>query len=311
MSCPTRTFTMCEQVQVQIFNHRRYNENLFCNFFPRLPKELRFLVWRHALCCERIITILLSDPDLEDPTTINDRLKSISWGAPKIVRSTRRYSVTIDGFEVFSKFLRICRESRQEALRFYRVQIPCRFAQQGEKITEDSYLIKAVLGGGIENVTTSGIFYFNPEWDFLKVSCWPRTTDLLPAFLHDLKTIFDPHGIGLLKLVISWGSNDSSLFDLDPSHVSSDIKTTMGQTLYQLHEVFFYHTTRAGRMNLGIVSGDISWGTWFNRSLPIATQIPSFNRFSPDPRPIARNGGTIVRSGRHVRKKRRLKAKHI
>lgn len=271
---------MSAQSHIPIFNTRPTSGNLTYYLFPCFPKELRLLIWRHALRRQRIIKLHLSNPDLPDPATYMDRVKSINYNAARADNSIARYSVTIDGFQVLSKFLRVCKESRQESLLFYRAHIPCRFARLGK--------YDSMSRAALDRKTTLRTLYFNPEWDFLRISCWPNTIVLLPPFWHDLKTRYDPRGIGLLNLVITDEHDDGAdVSALEPSMLLPEIRNSFEQTLRQLHEVFFHQNAQGGRMNLGILLRDVSSDTWFNRSFPISTEIPNFDRFSSDPRPIS------------------------
>jgi hypothetical protein len=267
---------------IPVFNPRQTDTSSTFVLFSQLPSELRLNIWRHALHKERILRLHLSVPHFENRTSFVDRLKSAGFRKPQPKDNFGPYSVTLDGHQVLSKLLSVCRESREETLLHYRAHIPCRFLRLKKNDSMWEILNTASLEDAWDNLTTPGTFYFNPEWDFLRISCWPRTSAHLPTFLYDLKTRYDPHGIGLLNLVLS---SDLHMHDVDPEALSPDIRDSFEQTLRQLHEVFFYDSCTYGRMNLPVLFG-VKIEMWLNRSFPIGTEIPAFERLSPDPRPI-------------------------
>ena len=277
---------MADSPHLPIFNLRYSNTNTSFHLFSNLPKELRLLSWRHALRRHRIIKLHLSDPALEDPTTI--RAKLVNINATEYIGSGH-YVVTLDGRNALSKLLHVCRESREETLLHYRARIPCRFVRDSYPGI-DTRLVTAIVEDRLHSVLTRGIFHFNPEWDFLSITCWPSATSVLPAFLHDLRTRYDPRGVGLLNLVVARnGSGGSGLLDIEPSLVSPALRTSIGQTLRDLQDIFLQETVTCGRMNLGIAWGGLSWKVWFNRSMPISTEVQTFDRIGADPRPVSRD----------------------
>jgi hypothetical protein len=262
------------------------------HLFPNLPKELRLNVWNYALQRHRIIRVQLSEPDLEDSPDIKSRFNERLYEPSRALETNGTYRATMHDISIHSKFFRVCRESRHEAFRFYRIPIPCRLLQPNEpecrSSSVNSMLIKAVFEKRLDIVTTPGTFYFNPEWDCLRISCWPNTSALLPPFLHDLRTLYDPRGVGLQNLVVSLSSDggEGSLLDLEPSTILPRFHESVKHTFQQLQEVFFYDTHGVGRYSLGLTCC-ISDGWWFNRSVPLHTRIPTFERFTTDPRPIS------------------------
>lgn len=273
--------------------------------FSRFPKELRLLVWRHAIRRQRIIKVDLSSPWLADPTTFKERVGDAFRGNSKgLAEIGSKYLVTLHGHQILSKYFRVCQDSRREASLFYRVRIPCRFVRWLEKDPLDTMtvLINAMsreAGNGnpactsewpsLKDFIVPNTLYLNPEWDFLALSAWPCSYSgpLVGQFLHDLKTQYDPRGIGLLNLVLkrtSWG-----IRELDPVHLPPHVTKSVKHTLRQLHEVFIAETPRIGRINLEVFGGCISFEMWFNRSFPIATQVPAFERLTRDSRPISQD----------------------
>ena len=232
--------------------------------FPTLPKELRTKIWRHALQRQRMIRLRIN----------NQRGKTASQAGenPDSVVNGERYFTVVDGSQLLSKLLRVNKESREEALKFARVRLPCRF-----------------LGGATkEGPASHGTLHFNPEWDFLYISAeWPAK-DTLIAFLYRLKTIHDPRHVGLLNLAIdNNGLSANDIYGVQPSDVDSEIRSAFVETLTQLREVWFVSTPLVGRQIVGPLSGFGTSGAIFNRSFPIVTTVPTFERLPRDPRPIS------------------------
>lgn len=283
---------MSARPDIPIFNHHDTTMAASFHQFPHLPKELRLMIWRQSLCRQRIIKVHLSDPWVEDPSTIRTRFKSEIYEPSWALQRFGDYLVTVHTSQVLSKLFRVCRESRLEAMAHYRVHIPCRFLlpSVGQYHSLYSVLVGATHEDRLSTVLAPGTIYFNPEWDFLKITCWPNTTALLPPFLNDLKNRYDPRGIGLLNLVVSHRDAGSSgdVLDVEPANVRPEFWTGFVKTLQQLDEVFFSGVMNYGRMNFGIVQC-ISDERWFNRSFPLSTNIPAFDRYTADPRPISKD----------------------
>jgi len=254
------------------------------------------MIWRFALRRQRIIRLYLGDPDLEeDLDTVKDRLRSDPHALHHALEEPRRYTVTMCDSRLLSKFFRVCSESREEAKKHYRVHIPCRYLNlPGLPGSSVGPMFIRALCEKLPPPTTPGTSYMNPEWDFLHITCWPNTTMWLPPFLHDLKTSYDPRGHGLLNLVVpsdDYGGGSTaagSTLDLEPSAIHPNFRDSVKATLQQLHEVFIEDTQILGRINAGDVLY-LSAEYWFNRSVPMSTGIPPFDRFPVDPRPISRD----------------------
>jgi hypothetical protein len=120
-----------------IFNPRAPITTQTFHLFPSLPKELRLLIWNHALHRQRTIKIYLSDPWIEDPSTIAQRITAINTNNDPETQTAGYYTVTTDTRPVHSKFLRVCKESWIGALMFYRAHIPYRLVKEAEK--DNSY----------------------------------------------------------------------------------------------------------------------------------------------------------------------------
>jgi len=170
--------------------------------------------------------------------------------------------------------MRVNSESREAALEFYRVHLPC-------------WLTAGAIG---EGTTRPGTLHFNPEYDFLHISPRSPVKDTLVDFLYHLRTTHDPHRVSLLNLAVETNDlNANDLYKLESSDLDPVVRTALVETLTQLHEVFFVATPRAGRQILGFQSGIPTSETILNRSFPIKAMAPTFERLHRDPRPIAQD----------------------
>lgn len=257
------------QPHLQIFNSiqsKNNNKDSQFLYFQLLPVELRLKIWRHSLQRERIIKVSFVE---QKPLTTD--------AAPKFDGTTVRHCAIVDGRQVLSKLLRVNHESRQETLMFYRVHFPCILRRSSTNKEE------------LEETARLDTFYFNPEYDFLQIQTGFRAEQSLMDFLYHLKNTYDPHHIGLLNFAIG-GINALKATDLcsiNPLDVDAELRESFIQTLTQLQEVFFVEKVAAGRQILGYLSGLPCSKVIFNRSMPISTTTPTFDRLSRDPRPIA------------------------
>ncbi|KAI1139293.1 hypothetical protein F5Y05DRAFT_343634 [Hypoxylon sp. FL0543] len=234
--------------------------------FPSLPPELRVKIWRAALERQRIIRLRLRN------RLLMDGLLARQGKAGLKTRKDECYSAVVNGYQTLSKFFRVNRESRDVALGFYRVHVPC-------------WLVK---GATRDDAMEPGTFYFNPEYDFL----WINTdTGHIPEFFHDLKTIHDPSGVGLLNLAVDHAGLIASfgLCSIDPLELDPLVRKTFTEILTQLHEVFFVQIQWTGRQVFGYRNGALTPETQLNLAFPIFTVQPSFDRYGTDPRPIGRD----------------------
>ena len=253
---------MTSKPHLQIFNPDHVSAESF-HLFPFLLKELRCLIWQHALRRQRLINIRLvaliwRNCSLNRVPTVPD------------AKGKDGYRVVVDGYQMLSKLLRVSSEAREEALRFCRVHIPCHF-RRGDSIAP-------------------GILYFNPEHDFLQIFSEPPIQDTLIRFCYDLKRIRDPRHVGLLNVAVDInGLNANDLYCLHPSELEVEVNAAFVETLAQLQEVFFVSTLRFGQMVTGPLSVGGIWPcpTFLNRSIPITAEAPTFERIHCDPRPIA------------------------
>jgi hypothetical protein len=275
------------QPQLQIFNSDLSGQDQRPNFhiFPLLTTELRLQVWKHALRSrQRLIRVQLyaqtkereeATSELVTETATNHQSSQCAVTPP--------YTIVAEGYQTLSKFMRVNREARAEALRFYRVQIPCRLTSDPNDNDQQTVPLES---------TKPGKLYINPEYDFLHIdnNNALRASDdsvvdhILVDFIHQLKTRYDPLHVGLLNLAFGKGSSVGfQHVDLDSN---PEAKISFLATIQQLHEIYFLIEPRTGRLNFRWIYG-MDEETFFTRSFPIFPLTPSFERPQQrDPRHI-------------------------
>ncbi|OAQ61492.2 hypothetical protein VFPPC_16517 [Pochonia chlamydosporia 170] len=239
--------------------------------FPALPPELRIKIWHHVLRHPRLIKVRIRNRLLMDGLLARQG----DWGPGKMpekrpsTHECEDYGIVIQGYGTISKLFRVSKESRDAALSFYRVHIPC-WMVKGKTKSEDM---------------KPSFFYFNPEFDHLFLS---TDTGQVPDFLHDLKTLHDPLQIGLLNLAVDSNmlSGPGGICNIDLSSLPQPHLESYTETLAQLREVLFVQLQRVGRYVIGYYTGEPASQNQINSSLPVTTMSPSFDRISPDPRQV-------------------------
>lgn len=248
------------QIFNNIWNSPRKESGFTC--FPLLPTELRLKIWRCSLQRERIIRVHFfharASADYYAPFNLHGR--------------DMQYFVAVEGRRALSKLLLVNQEARQTALRFYRVHFPCtlqddRTGKMQEKAT----------------------FCFNPEYDFLQIQPRFCGEEKLFDFFYHLKITYDPRRVGLLNLAIEGADTlqTTGLYSLNPADVRAELRESFLETIAHLREVFFVQNVIEGRQVLGSWSRIPLDDFLLNRSMPIATSMPTFNRLHRDPRPVS------------------------
>lgn len=280
------------QPQLQIFNpiyvcQDQDQEPVF-HVFPLLTTELRLQIWKHALRSrQRLLRVQLYAvvPDQGEHTTSEIPLDTAVSIQSRTLVAPPQYTIIVEGYKTLSKFMRVNREARIEALRYYRVHIPCRLTSDPHDNGQQTVAIDS---------TTPGILYFNPESDFLhldnnnalRASDDSLVDHTLVDFVHQLRKQYDPQGVGLLNLAFGGGSSMGyEYIDLDSDHEATQTFLAMIQQLRQVH---FLIEPRAGRLNFRWIYG-MDQETFFTRSFPIMPLTPSFELpCQRDPRPIGK-----------------------
>lgn len=237
------------------------------HFFSKLPPELRCKIWNLALRKERLLSI-----------TLRTRLSRVPWVRKAFDDASddgdhERCITCVTGHQIHSVLLRINQESRREALRFYRVRIPVVFTDFDPSSDRQR----------------KGLLCMNPEFDILQISPeWPVRGSLV-EFLFRMKTMYDPLRVGLLNLAIDLnGIRGTGLSELDLAELPPEVRRAFIETMTQLQQVFFVSLAEVGRTMFGWSSGQ-SDKTFFNRSIPIMSAVPTFERLRQDPRPISQD----------------------
>lgn len=273
--------------QIHYINPERdaHYDYLVFHLFPRLVPELRLKIWRLAMARQCIVNIALQrgqEEIISDSASGAGSSKWRSMGDPGSPDAAAPCGIFVEGYQLMSKFLRVSRESRHEALSFHLVHIPCRLMSKPMEIGLSSNFIEP-------EDTTLGTLYIHPEYDFLHISTWfppqcmtgQRNCAFFFDFIHRLKTVYDPHHVGLLNLAMN--SNDIDQLASDNLSVPS---RQFVESLNQLHEFFVLFPQGVGRINLGFTTGTSDNDFHFTRSFPIMPLTPVFTRLEQDPRPI-------------------------
>ncbi|KAK6841166.1 hypothetical protein PG987_002026 [Apiospora arundinis] len=239
--------------------------------FPHLPAEIRMGIWRQALRRNRLINVSFraSNQPRRGRYVVKKGLVTRM--------SVITHCLEIPGLHIYSKLLRVNREARSEALRFYRVHLPCHIWTEGMHRTDP----------GVE-----AVIYLSPEYDiFHPERIGDSVEDTLVAFFYNMKT-YDPKGVGLLNLavdrtvILHWHT-------LEPDCLDPPAREAYLATLSQLREVFWITYTNRGQTSGHVRSPSRrAIGIRFDdegECIPIMTLEPVFERLRRDPRPnIAR-----------------------
>ncbi|ORY02676.1 hypothetical protein BCR34DRAFT_591847 [Clohesyomyces aquaticus] len=250
---------------LQIINPSfRNDEHDTFHHFPRLPPELRLRIWELSVQKHRLLEAQITSKfhDTKNPpySTLDELF------------SDRKYIILVRGIQLHSKLLRVSRESRKEALRFYRVHIPC-------------YLHKARSVRGYKR----SILYFNPEYDYMHVILNGSTSHDFIDLIHDLKSQ-DPRGVGFINVALG-GSSDTHRIALSylsmTSTFNSPARATFIDFLTSLKNILWMAQSPAGRIMQGRYIHPRCPTYAFNHSMPVKASSPSFSLLEKDSRPIS------------------------
>ncbi|KAM5371846.1 hypothetical protein ACJA88_009259 [Fusarium oxysporum] len=238
--------------------------------FSSLPAEIRVSIWTWSLRHQRIIKIFLR---LHASLCVNRTRKGIHSPSLKPGEDGPPYYPVVDGRQLLSKLLRVNAESRQVALSFHRVHLPCWLT----------------VGESKHRLTpwTSGTVHYNPEYDFFHIK---QDTKAIIDFVCDLKTKYDPRNIGLRNLALGrdqLGGRPTGLDAIGPLEITAAKVRTFKEIISELNEVWLVSIQECTRQMIGDETG---WPTihkrFLDRSFPIHATPHSFDRIGPDPRTI-------------------------
>ncbi|KAI1012285.1 hypothetical protein LB503_004358 [Fusarium chuoi] len=251
--------------------------------FPSLPAEIRVSIWTWALRHQRIIKIFLRS---HAGFCANHTRNGIQFPPLEPGREDPTYYPVVDGHRLLSKLLRVNTESREAALSFHRIHLPCWFADR-----EDNY-----------GLWTSGTTYINPEYDFLHIQ---EDTMATVDFVCDLKIKYDPRNVGIRNLALcnnQLGGRPSGLHAMRPSETEASKMRIFREIISGLDEVWLVSIQESIRQMIG---GENEWPTirktFFERSVPIHATPHRFERIGLDPRTIEDDLSHL-----HVRNPKRL-----
>ncbi|KAI0521486.1 hypothetical protein F5B22DRAFT_634415 [Xylaria bambusicola] len=233
----------------------------------------RFVLQRH----ERIIHVFLRNRLYNDIILRRQGIHRLNSC------EVQPYDIVVHGYQTLSVLFRVCRHSRDVALSFYRVHLPC-------------WLIKG--SNTRSTILQTGVLYFNPEVDFLYIR--PEyyadfDSRLFVLFLHDLRMLHDPNHVGLLNLAIDRhgltgpSGVHSGLCSIDPDSIQESLRSCLAAILKHLRQVFFVFGPYDSRFDPGAYLDEPSLETYVNRGIPVAPMALNFRRLHPDPRPIAQH----------------------
>lgn len=227
--------------------------------FTRLPAELRSMIWEQSLCYERLIRVELRPGS--SPEHINEELERSGRPRPDpLLQFSGNFLIVVRNRHEISKLFRVCSESRQAALRFYRVQVPCCYKQLGSPPIE-------------------GTFYFHPELDIVDLS----GQEYFARFAHML-WIHDHRRVGLVNLGLAKRVAKGYFDKLFKQKKDEDL---LRQALSRLRCVIFGYDGQLGR---GIPDISTSCKSFTKsqilRSRPLQASISKFQRLPRDPRSI-------------------------
>jgi hypothetical protein len=250
---------------IELLNTRQEGTGTFPQF-PKLPPELRSLIWEQSLCQERLVQVDLL-PGRSPLFISKNETKSYKLPEYQAMLEARALLVLSGNFYIalrnrqeISKLFRVCAESRQAAQRFYRVQLPCYYQQRG-------------------GPATMGTFYFHPELDTLSIG----GPSHLPTFAH-LLWEHDPWRVGLVNLALPQGHFQT---DFDKLLDTKD-EAIVRQFLSRLRRVYFGYI---GPLRRSIQCIPEKWCEGFStstalRSRPFLASVSKFQRLQQDPRPV-------------------------
>lgn len=186
---------------LQIINPCYGDKDVIFFQFQRFPKEIRDSIWEYSLKQYRIIEVTIQGSWPSEPG--DPPLYSTTNALNKIISGRNYKACIMQRFQLFSKLLRINSESRQVALRFYRVHISCYLpiSKKQDEIERTEKTIKTVL-------------YFNPEYDFINLKSHERNNSgdaTFVHFLYDFKA-HDPKNVGILNLALDRNDMTRLLF---------------------------------------------------------------------------------------------------
>ncbi|KAF5531656.1 hypothetical protein FNAPI_13178 [Fusarium napiforme] len=272
-----------------LLDHKFPNSDSIFHLFPRLPIELRLMIWDLSLTCERYIKVQLS--------TRNKRTGRMRSNPPlESWRLSEPYGILLHHPPKRSALFSTSVESRTSAKRFYRIAVPCLYVtkspsaidslEMGDQNTEHnpqgmSFIPARPYGAKIrqeDQVLVPGTFFLNPELDTLEID----GVTLFANFANDVWD-HDPRKVGLRHVAFlhPYRFPANTFRNLPPYAPSEEL---LRQVVARLQSVTFIHYANVDKIfhecptgNQGLLS--------YCCSLPVAGATGDFSR-QQDPRLI-------------------------
>ncbi|KAI9162884.1 hypothetical protein HJFPF1_04479 [Paramyrothecium foliicola] len=229
--------------------------------FAKLSPELRLRIWELCLQNTRLLSIELREIEIEeDAGEPLPRYKSTNYLDNITSGSHYQWAVSCEPrpHALFST----CSESRMAARKHFRVVLPSQ-----------------------QNFKSQKQLYFNPEYDFLRITIEKGHSDLLIDFLFDFKA-YDPNNVGILQLAMDQ-KNFEKLYSITTDTIPHQALKSLKDTLLNLRCIWASCLIHTGaRAMVGFFGGTRNYETKLNRSVPIFSFAPEFEWLDTDPRPI-------------------------
>lgn len=247
----------------------RPKQDLLFPQFPKLPPELRHMIWQQCLRRNRLLDVHLGTlyKEYDGSTTLNRFAETSAF-------ENRNYAVNIEVPGQTKVIFRVSRESRLAAFDFYRVRLPYysyRLSCYPSEITREK----------------PAVFFFNPEYDLLNIKLandGGAGAENLARFLQHLRA-YDPQNIGL----VNWAVNSSCIGSIHHyvKQLHSPAKTILLDHLSRIREVTF-----VGEFNRRVIGPrecfhEREIGVRFNHSMPIKPRAVLFDPPKSDHRAVA------------------------
>ncbi|KAK1750329.1 hypothetical protein QBC47DRAFT_418109 [Echria macrotheca] len=266
------------------------------HLFPALPPEMRLRIWEASVVRRRLLEIVVAQ-SLSEAGNGQEKPSQTRYSTTNAlgnVMSGGRYVATVHhGRFLHSKLLRVNREARRVALRFYRVHMPCWLLRGQSRMP-------FYPNPEAEN----GMLYLNPEYDIVHIQIRNRPAHMVVDFMHDVRA-HDPRGIGILHLAMDSNTMRAlhfALFHDDHSVDSNNTKDwlvlqnpadparlSLVETVSHLRSVVWMAHSYFGRAVMGPLEDFRGVGVRFVHSIPVRADTATFELFDSksggDPRP--------------------------
>ncbi|SPJ75997.1 uncharacterized protein FTOL_05728 [Fusarium torulosum] len=232
------------------------------SMFPKLPLEVRRLIWQQAMSYERNINIeLFISYNLED--LIGNRQRASTENATPSEPALGRYTATVSDGTVMSVLFHTTSESRQEAKEFYHVRLhSVSFRGCGTTVKETLYLC--------------------PELDTINLNFMRGSLEGFEEFASDVWNN-DPNKIGLVNIGISADITMDNTRLM--AHRRPRRRQTLKECIERLERIMFVRVVPWDLSGTGYFIPGITGGEW-NRSVPVTRKSGGVDCLETDPRPI-------------------------